>query len=155
MPYSGPMRRKLFGLLILSALGCQVEAALPPGAASRPAYPPKRMANTYDVVAYVENAAAIEGQRTFQTVHDGGLYFFSSQANLDKFRVNPTHYAPAFNGWCACGMAKGLRLPPSGQDFQVVDGQLYLFHDAAVHEAWRAQRAEMLEKGKENWVRLK
>ena len=134
--------------------GCSASESVPEGASTRPAYPPKRMANVHDVVAYVDRNAARLGLRTFATVHDGGLYYFESAANRDKFKAAPERYTPAFNGWCSCGMAKGMRLPASGTDFEVVDGQLYLFHNAEVRAIWKQDMQAMISKGQANWTQL-
>ena len=142
-------------MFLVATLGCQTEASLPPGASSRPAYPPKKMANVHDVVAYVDEGTAMAGIRQFQTVHDGGLYYFASQTHLDAFKANPGRYVPAFNGWCSCGMAKGMRLPASGKDFRIVDGQLYLFHDAEVATEWERDVPAMIAKAQRNWIDLK
>ncbi|MEL7371686.1 MAG: YHS domain-containing (seleno)protein [Myxococcota bacterium] len=154
---------KWFGATILisslvataGAVGCVGEPSVPPGAASRPAYPPKRMANVHDVVAYVEAGEAIEGNRAHQTVYEGGLYYFANPENRAKFAADPGRYTPAYNGWCSCGMAKGMRLPASGKDFEVVDGQLYLFHNAAVKAEWKKDMSTMLSKADQNWVDLR
>ena len=133
------------------ASGCTPAPAPKLGGASRPAYPPKRMANTYDVVAYVDDGRAEVGTRRFQTVHAGGLYFFASGAHRDRFKENPSRYVPAFEGWCSAGMAKGMRLPPSGEDFEVMAGQLYLFHDAAAHSAWKADPSAAVAEATRAW----
>ncbi|CAM9363922.1 unnamed protein product, partial [Heterosigma akashiwo] len=32
-------------------------------------------------------------------------FYFSSSKNLEKFKQDPWAYAPAFGGFCACGLA--------------------------------------------------
>ena len=126
----------------------------PTGAASRPAYPPKLMANYFDPVAYVDNGVAEQGSRRFQRIHDGGLYYFGSQANLDRFMEDPTPYIPAFRGWCSCAMAQGMRKHASGEHFKIVDGALYLFHDGEAQAEWQKDPSAMITQAKEKWATM-
>ena len=138
-------------LFVAVGTACLAEAPPALGGASRPAYPPKRMANTYDVVAYVEDGHPAVGDRAHQVVHAGGLYYFASQANLDRFRADPQRYTPAYNGWCSGAMAKGMRMTANGREFEVMDGQLYLFHDADIHAAWKQDPRGWVRQATANW----
>ena len=138
-----------------STIGCQADLPPPPGASSRPAYPPKKMANAYDVVAHVEDGVARRGSHQFQVVHEDGHYYFASQANRDKFKSNPDKYVPAFRGWCACTMAKGVRMKASGEHFEVQDGRLYLFHDADLQQKWMQDRTGMKKTAEDHWAAMR
>ncbi len=140
-----------FLVLVAAGFACQADAPPTFGGASRPAYPPKRMANTYDVVAYVEDGQPIEGRREHQVVHAGGLYYFASKTSLERFKAEPHRYTPAFDGWCSGAMAKGMRMDVSGREFEVMDGQLYLFHDADIHAAWQQDPKGWIQQASSNW----
>ncbi len=88
------------------------------------------MAEGYDVVAYFDGKA-VEGSKSYMTTHGGTSYKFSSKPNLEKFKADPTKYAPQYGGWCAYAMAKdGDKVDINPETFEIRDGKLYLFYNA-------------------------
>ena len=62
----------------------------------------------YDLVAYHSLDPmddGIPGSPAFQHRHEGYLYYFANQENLDEFKANPKPYLPAYGGFCAWGIA--------------------------------------------------
>lgn len=94
------------------------------------------------VVCKVEMNQAVPGTAEFQTVHNGRLYLFPGQEQLDMFKRNPAKYADAdvvLGGKCAVckvEMKKDVR----GKDEFAVDyhGQRYLFPDAKTRDMFLA-----------------
>jgi YHS domain-containing protein len=64
----------------------------------------------YDAVAYFTDGAPKAGSPQFQTKIDGATYYFASEANLNKFKADPSAYIPQFGGFCAMGTAHGIKL---------------------------------------------
>ncbi len=82
-------------------------------------------------VCKVEKRKDVPGIAEFHLMHDGRLYLFPSQKQLDMFKANPDRYADAdlaMNGYCAvCKVEKGKDV--KGRADLAVDylGKRYLF----------------------------
>ncbi|MCC0017026.1 MAG: tat pathway signal sequence domain protein [Rhodobiaceae bacterium] len=108
----------------------------------------------YDPVAYFADGKAIEGDPAITAEHDGALYRFASAAHRDTFAADPEKYAPQFGGFCAYGIAKGVKAGVEPDKFTIVDGRLYLNYNASVQETWRGDIPGYLAKARENWQQL-
>jgi len=42
-----------------------------------------------------------EGKKQFAISHQGIVYRFFSQDNLDAFKANPNKFVPEYGGWCS------------------------------------------------------
>jgi hypothetical protein len=93
-------------------------------------------AQGYDVVAYFFNARPRRGIDHLTHVHDGQVYRFINETNLQAFKANPAKYAPAYGGNSAQAMAAGRKVPGDPRYWTIVDRRLYLNHDAAGHAEW-------------------
>ena len=117
------------------------------------------VANGYDVVAYFNNEA-IEGSKNFTAEFDGVKFKFSTQKNLDAFKLSPQKYIPQYGGYCAYAIAeKGEKVSINPETFEIRDGKLYLFYNAwgtNTLELWLKNNVKGLqEKGDKNWEDLK
>ena len=81
----------------------------------------------YSPVSYFDAGRAEKGSAEFSASHGGATYYFTSAAQLEKFKADPAKYVPAYNGWCAYGMAIGRTFPIDPAAFKIVDGRLFLF----------------------------
>ena len=109
----------------------------------------KFIAKGYDVVAYFEGTAT-EGKKQFTVTHQGGLYKFKSQKNLETFLKQPSKYIPQYGGWCAYAIAKdGSKVNIDPETYEIQDGKLYLFYNAwgiNTKEKWLEEGAKKLQK---------
>src|SRR5438105_4719456 len=65
----------------------------------------------YDPVAYFTLSKAVKGSKDVALFHQGITYHFSSAANKEEFKKNPSKYEPQYGGWCAYAMgAKGEKV---------------------------------------------
>ncbi len=87
------------------------------------------IAEGYDVTEYFNNKA-VEGKSNYTYKHDNVSYKFASQANLNKFKSNPTKFIPAYGGYCAYAIAKGKKVDIDPETFEIRDGKLYLFYNS-------------------------
>lgn len=55
----------------------------------------------YDPVAYFSEQKPVLGKETYKYAWNNATWYFSSQQNLDLFKVNPAKYAPQYGGYCA------------------------------------------------------
>lgn len=108
----------------------------------------------YDPVSYHEGKP-VEGSEKFQLQHQGVIYRFSSNANLNKFKTNPEKYEPAYGGWCAFAMGEtGEKVKIDPETFKILDGKLYLFYNFWGNntlEGWNEAEKKLKEAVDRNW----
>ncbi|MFN7492697.1 MAG: YHS domain-containing (seleno)protein [Cyclobacteriaceae bacterium] len=111
----------------------------------------------YDPVSYFDNKPA-EGKSQFSFAHRGVTYWFSSQANLNKFKASPEKYEPAYGGWCAYAMGEtGEKVKIDPETFKILDGKLYLFYNfwgTNTLKDWNKNEKTLKTKGDQNWKKL-
>lgn len=112
-------------------------------------------AGGYDVVAYFglnKGAKAIKGKSDYTYKYRDLTWYFSSQANLNKFKANPEKYLPIYGGYCAYAIAaKGKLVSPDPNAWDIVDGKLYLNYSSSTLSKWRKDTAGYISKGNANW----
>lgn len=117
----------------------------------------------YDVVAYRGLAQApvggaqpeaVKGKAQFSAKHNGATWLFSTAANRDAFKANPDAYAPAYDGHCAYGIAKGGKVPANPHLWRIVDDKLYLNITKPVVGFFEQDIPGNIKAGKMNWSRL-
>jgi YHS domain-containing protein len=134
-------RRALLSLGVVTALllGTAAQAAEPPVNTLKNSLFGGRTdtaINGYDTVAYFTVGKPVKGLDSLVTEWMGAKWKFSSQANLDLFKANPTQYAPQYGGYCAYGVAQGTLVKVEPDQFTLRDGKLYLNFDADVQAKW-------------------
>lgn len=113
----------------------------------------------YDLVAYANQNAAIKGNSSFSSEHDGAKWLFSSAENKAAFKENPSKYLPAYGGYCGFAMAaKNEKVPTDPETFKYYNGQLHLFFNDLwdgqkfnTIVPWNADEKNMKETANTNW----
>lgn len=108
----------------------------------------------FDAVAYHTQNAAVRGSTGHVVYHKGLAYMFANKANADTFRANPAKYEPAYNGYCAMGVALGKKLPGDPNAFHVEDGRLYLNVNRDIQKTWSKDIPGNISKANENWPEI-
>jgi hypothetical protein len=97
---------------------------------------------------------AVPGHSDITAEWNGATWAFASEANRDLFLADPAAYAPAFDGHCAFGVAKGGKVPGNPNLWRIVDGQLYVNINPAVQGMWTADIDGNLQLASGNWSAL-
>lgn len=105
----------------------------------------------YDPVAYHTQDKPVPGSANITYVWNGATWRFASEANRDLFVANPERYAPQYGGYCALGTAYGHKASTVPEAFAVVDGKLYLNHDAGVQAKWDENRSGFIAEADGKW----
>lgn len=112
----------------------------------------------YDPVSYFTLNSPVKGKTDFQHTHEGVKYYFSSKANLDKFKANPARYEPQYGGWCAYAMgAKGEKVSVDPGTYKITDGKLYLFYNSWGNNtltSWNKDEGNLKKKADGNWQKI-
>ena len=103
--------------------------------------------NGFDTVAFHTDKKAIKGSAEFSYEWNQAVWYFTSAANRDRFKADPTKYAPEFGGHCALGVSDGyISQKATDGEFEIYQSKLYLFPPAAggnptgVKTAWWKMR---------------
>ncbi len=89
--------------------------------------------------------------------HGGALYRFANEANRAAFLKNPSHFVPAYGGWCAYGIAIEQFFPVEPTSFVIQDDRLLLFlrnDEVDALELWNADPPKLLKTADTNWPKL-
>lgn len=105
----------------------------------------------YDPVAYFEDHKAVKGLPSFSHVYQGSTFLFASPAHLAVFVQAPERFAPQLGGFCAYGVAEGVKAAIAGEIWEVVEGKLYLNHDTQVQAKWKTERSALLRAARAKW----
>ena len=112
----------------------------------------------YDPVAYFTQNKAVKGKKDLAVYAQGVTYYFSSAANKELFKANPSRYEPEYGGWCAYAMGeKGEKVSIDPETFKVVNGKLYLFYNRFFNNTlkdWNKNEASLKAKADANWPKL-
>lgn len=109
----------------------------------------------HDAVAYFTMNKPVKGYSGISAAHDGAIYHFSSEANRELFKANPSKYAPQYGGFCAYGAAIGAKFPIDPALFAVVDDKLYVNNSAPVSKIWNAKQAKAITLADNKWSKIK
>jgi YHS domain-containing protein len=112
----------------------------------------------YDPVAYITEKKAIEGKSALSYNHQGVVYHFSSQKNLETFKLTPEKFEPMYGGWCAYAMgSSGEKVEVDPETFKVVNGKLYLFYNKYFNNTltkWDKEEFVLMKKADTNWKKI-
>ena len=109
----------------------------------------------YDPVAYFKEHKPVKGDPKYAYVWNGATWIFSTQQNLDAFKLNPAYFAPQYGGYCAYGLADGHKAPTDPQAWTIVDNKLYLNYDKDVQQKWNKNQGAYILQANTNWTKIK
>ncbi len=81
----------------------------------------------YDSVSYFALEKATKGLPQLAYVWKGAVWYFSSQDNLDRFKVEPEKYVPQFGSHCPVSLSKGGKAVGKPTNWKVIKDKLYFF----------------------------
>ena len=111
--------------------------------------------NGYDAVAYFKEAKPVKGQDAFSYKWKASNWLFTSQQNLDSFKLDPEKFAPQFGGYCAYGMSEAYKAPTDPTAFTIVENKLYLNYNSRVKEIWSKDMPKRIEDANGHWEKIK
>lgn len=144
--------RRLLAVLIAATAGAVASGA---AVAATPGVYTARFSDLavggYDAVSFFDASGPLKGVAAYATEHEGAAWRFASAANLEKFKADPSAYAPQYGGYCAWAVAQGKTAPGDPKYWTVVDGKLFLNYDAKVQRDWEKDIPGFIVKANANW----
>lgn len=104
----------------------------------------------YDPVAYFVDGKPTPGRADIDLVWDEHRYQFASDANRERFKVEPVRYAPQFSNYCAMALSKGELVEANPENWTIAEGKLYIFGKPAGPELFRKDLAANQAKAEAN-----
>ena len=108
----------------------------------------------YDPVSYFDGKAR-EGKKKYSFEHQGITYRFLSAANMAKFQKDPSHFEPAYGGWCAYAMGvAGEKAKIDPETFKILNNRLYLFYNFWGNNTlngWNKDENSLESKANQQW----
>lgn len=112
----------------------------------------------YDPVAYFLTSHAQQGLKSNAVSYQGAIYYFSSEANKETFKRNPSKYVPQYGGWCAFAIGDtGEKVKVDPETFQIKDGKLYLFYNFRGNNTlvpWNKNLEILRKQADKNWLKI-
>ena len=108
----------------------------------------------YDVVEYFTSKTAVKGSAELSHSHEGAIYQFSSQANLEKFKRSPAQYMPQYGGYCAYAVSQGYTYDIDPEAFDIKGNKLYLNANKSVQRTWLRNANQFIQDADRNWPGL-
>lgn len=105
----------------------------------------------YCPVCYIAAGKAVKGTSDYQAEYEGKTYYFVKQEALDAFNETPEKFLPAYEGYCAYGMALGKKFESDPTVFSVVEGKLYLNKNAEVGKKFSMDTKSLIKKADAEW----
>ena len=109
----------------------------------------------FDPVAYFTDNKPVKGDFAITVVHDDATYRFASEENKKLFEANPEKYLPQYGGFCAYGVANGVKVDGDPELWRVVDDKLYLNLSPVVVELWNKDIPGKIGEADKNWPGIK
>jgi YHS domain-containing protein len=108
----------------------------------------------YDPVSYFNAGKALKGSASLAFPWHGMQWHFLSEENRNLFAANPGKFAPQYDGYCAWAMTEARKSETDPEEWQIVDGKLYLNCSKAAYEKWSRDIPGHIEKAGRNWKAL-
>ena len=104
-----------------------------------------------DPVEFLATENPVEGSAEFTAVNDGVAYYFTSEANMKAFEVDPAAFLPQNGGFCTFGVAVGKKFDGDPEYHAVIDNKLYVFLNRAIYDEFNKDRQGTIAKADKSW----
>lgn len=108
----------------------------------------------YDAISYFAQPQPVMGQAEHSYVWKGATWLFSSHENMLKFRVDPSHYAPAYGGHAAWPVTVGALLRGNPVLYTLHDGRLFLHYTPDTMRKWHSDQDRLIRRADAKWAEI-
>ncbi len=105
----------------------------------------------YDLTSYFTQERPQRGNGHHIVVVDKVTYLFATDANKKAFEAEPAKYLPQYGGYCAYGASVGKKFSADPEQFDIVDGKLYLNLDSKIRAIWSQNIPGRISDGNKHW----
>ncbi len=108
-------------------------------------------AGGYDLTSYYTQEKPQRGNGHHVAEVNGTTYLFATEDNKKLFIASPEKFLPQFGGYCAYGVSVSKKFVADPEQFDIVDGKLYLNLDAKIRSIWLQNVSGRINDGNTNW----
>lgn len=108
----------------------------------------------YDTVAYHTQGKPVPGLPLFEVEYQGATWRFANEENKALFEAEPEKYAPEYGGYCAYGVAKGSLVKIEPDQWNIIDGKLYLNYDKSISKKWNKDTSAYIAEADAKFEKL-
>ena len=108
-----------------------------------------------DPVAFIATGDPVEGAASHTATHDGVAYYFSTAENKAAFKASPAAYLPQNGGFCTYSVSVGKKFDGDPEYYAVMNGQLYVFLNEEIFQAFNKDREGTISNAANNWQRIR
>jgi YHS domain-containing protein len=105
----------------------------------------------FDPVAYFTDGKPEKGDPAITSRYQNMIYEFTNAEHKAMFEKQPTRYAPAFDGYCASGVANKLKIDIDPHAYAINAGELDLFFSEEARDDYQGDLAQKSAAAKKNW----
>jgi YHS domain-containing protein len=147
----------LLSLVALVAPGCAPLVTQSPGEGLSPVNAVSEgedkhlMLFGHDVVSYFTDHHHQLGSPQIKSVYKGVTFRFASAEHKQMFDAAPEKYIPQFGGYCANGIVYGIPWGGDADNWEIIDGKLYMFGGQGSHDAFNLDPKRNLALAEKYW----
>lgn len=108
-----------------------------------------------DPTSYFTQGKPVEGAFDITAEYHGATYRFVSEETKQAFLADPEKYLPQYGGYCAFGLAQGMKFDGDPEVWKIVDDKLYLNLAPKVSEIWQQDISGNITQANSNWSTIK
>ena len=105
----------------------------------------------YDPVAYFTEGKPVKGTKKFKFGYRDANWYFSTRTNLEKFKSNPSQYAPQYGGYCAWAIAQGNTADGNSENWTIYKDKLYLNYNNTIQNKWLDNIEQFISDADQKW----
>ena len=105
----------------------------------------------FDPVAYFVDSKPSKGDPGITSKFNGVTYEFVSKEHKALFDKDPAKYVPAYNGFCATGVAEGLKLDVDPHAYAINDNKLNVFFSDGARDLYQNDYANKSREAEKKW----
>ena len=105
----------------------------------------------YDVVNFFTDGAPRAGDPAIHSVYKDVTFRFASAEHKRLFDAAPEKYIPQFGGYCSNGIVYAVPWGGNVDEWEMIDGKLYMFGGKGSHEAFKLDPARNLALANKYW----
>ena len=151
--------KRLLPILLFSALlgGCAPLVTQSPGQGLSPVNAVSEgedkhlMLFGYDVVSYFTEKTHRKGSPAIKSVYKDVTFRFSKPEHKQLFDAAPERYVPQFGGFCTNGIVYGIPWGGDADQWEMIDGKLYIFGGKDSHDAFNLDPKRNLALAEKYW----
>jgi YHS domain-containing protein len=105
----------------------------------------------HDVVSYFTDHKHQKGSPEIKSVYKGVTFRFASAEHKRMFDAAPDKYIPQYGGYCTNGIAYGIPWGGDADNWEIIDGKLYMFGGQGSHDAFNLDPKRNMALAEKYW----